>query len=353
MSTGYTTGRSGISPVTLVFFVVVTMVGIAVLFYFYTEKEKVEWELADTRDLVKQKEEALGLKLQERRDILNYLDPSRKGPKEVADYFASLDLQGVTVVSPVNFVTVNDALQRENLRYQRFISELQSDTRVAGKRADIAEAEAANWRDFFEKRKLAKTTRLAEVERDRQTKLREIEQRISRFVADKKEFDDKHTDTRNDWQKLKSDMLAQTEQLRQQNKTTRIELAVLRPEPSLPVPVGKVLKADWEALQGVVNVGERDGVFPGLALEAFMFGRDGRRLVKAKFEVFRVDQDTSVVTITELNREHPVIAGDPVSAPFIPAADRRFVIAGFIPRSAEYNEKQLAGLIRLNGGQVQ
>lgn len=353
MTTRYSSGRTGVSAVTLIIFVVLTLIAVMVAFIFYTSKAKLQWQLNTTRadsDVLDKKAQAI---LTQKGEVESYLE-NKKTAEDVKKFFEDMQLpQGLTAI-PKNFRTINDELDLSTARLTRLVTDLQLELKQAGIDADGAEAARDKVKEQFATRVQKKNEELAEFDKYLAEELKKKEDLLAQLTTEEKDWTNKFNNVRDEWEAKKKTLLDKTEQVKQKNAVDRRNLRVLPPVPTIPPANGKVIKADWQTRKAEISLGTHDHVYPGLVFDVFFINAKGQRQIKAKLEIYRVGELSSLANITESAKENPVVTGDLVQAPMLSGVyKKKFVIAGFIPPETSFTNDKLAALIRLNGGEVQ
>ncbi|KPJ56221.1 MAG: hypothetical protein AMS16_02840 [Planctomycetes bacterium DG_58] len=345
-------GRTGVSPVTLVVVVILAMISGTIAFVQYTRTVKLKQQLTKATDEANVLDAEIQRIVSETGEIRNFLE-NKSSAEAVQAYFKELDMRGI-VADPKNFHKINMDLDLWIMRLDRLMTELDKRVAEAGKQADSAEAARDNTRNDYNRRVQQKNDELAKLGQFLLDELAKKENLVTQYVKEKKEFIDKYNNARDEWDGKKQRLLVQTDQLTRRNAVIRRELRILRPEPEIATPSGRVIRCEWTTKKVVINLGERDGVFPGLGFEVYYIDANGRHIVKGKIEVATVLKTSSVAAIIEGSPIHPIVAGDAIRTLFLPIPkQQKFVIAGFIPPGAIYNKDQITALIKLNGGEVQ
>ena len=345
-------GRTGVSPVTLVVVVILAIISGTIAFVQYTRTVKLKEQLRKVTDEANVLDAEIQRIVSETTEIRNFLE-NKSNAEAVQAYFKELDMRGV-VADPKNFHKTNIDLDLWIMRLDQLITELDKRVTEAGKQADSAEAARDNTRNDYSRRVQQKNDDLAKLGQFLRDELAKKENLVTRYVKEKKEFIDKYSNARDEWEGKKQRLLVQTDQLTRRNAVIRRELRVLRPEPAIAAPSGRVIRCDWHTKRVIIDLGERDGVFPGLGFEVYYIDANGRHVVKGKIEVVNVLKASSVTAIIEGDPVHPIVGGDAIRTLFLPIPkQQKFVIAGFIPPGAIYDKDQIKALIKLNGGEVQ
>jgi len=360
MSTGMATGgRSGVSPVTLVVFIILVLIAGTIAFVMYTRQVVVKEKLGErdhpkagtVRAQVREMDQDIKDLVAEQMDLAKYLT-DKPDAEAVRQYFADLDMRGVDV-TPRDFHMLNIDLDMWIARLDRLIRELDRRSAEASKQADSAEAARTRTKEHYTEIENQKNTELNTLDTFLRDEYAAKENLIASYVKEKQDFINKYNNARDKWETEKQGLLVLTDRTARQNAVIRRELTVLRPEPSIRPPSGKVLISDWQTKKVVINIGEEDHVFPGLGFEVYFFDAMGTRVLKGKVEVQTVRSQTSLATIIESDPRYPIVAGDAIQTVFLPVPRKqKFVIAGFIPPESVYDRSQLEALIRLNGGEV-
>ena len=131
-------------------------------------------------------------------------------------------------------------------------------------------------------------------------------------------------------------------------------------DPASPA-VGRVIAYDWRAKRGTINLGSHDGVKTGFQFDVFRRypGPDtaDRRINLAKITLVDVQPLISVFITVPSDLDKPgqqMAAGDLVTNKLFNATRaKRFYIAGYFPRGADYDRDGIAGLARKFGGTIQ
>lgn len=116
-------------------------------------------------------------------------------------------------------------------------------------------------------------------------------------------------------------------------------------------PVGNILSVEDRSGRAIIDLGEKEGVFPGLLFEVFSSDK-GVYVEKGMLEVIEAKDGIAVCRILkQLNRRmHPLAKDDRIGNPvFNPKRPRTFVVAGDFER---YSKADLEAFIRRSGGQV-
>ena len=345
-------GRTGVSPVTLIVVVIFAIIAGTIMFVQYTRTVKLKQELKKVTDETNALEAETQRIVSETIEIRNSLEGKRLA-EEVKTYFQELEMRGI-VVDPKNFHKINIDLDLWIMRLGRLITELDKRVTEAGEQADSAEASRDSTRDDYSRRVRKKNDQLAKLNQFLRDELAKKENLVTRYVKEKQEFIDKYNNARDEWERKKRRLLVQADYLTRRNAVMRRDLKVPRPEAVIDAPSGRVISCEWRTKKVIINLGERDGVFPGLGFGVYYIDANGRRIVKGKIEVVNVLKASSVAAIIKGDPIHPIVAGDAIQTVFLPIPkQQKFVIAGFIPPGAIYDRDQITALIKLNGGEVQ
>jgi len=345
-------GRPGISPVTLVVFVIVALITVLIAFIMYTGKTKREAELAKVQ-AESRRLEALKKTVTDETDEVRAFLESKRDAEAVKAFFNELDMKG-TLASPKNFRKIDSDLTLWIMRLNLVIDDLEQRIVEATALADAAESARDATRDDHARRLQAKNAQLDSLDQFLTAELAKKENLVTAYAKDKQDFINKFTKARDAWEDRKKKLLKQTEEMGRTNAVARRSLKILRVEPTIPPPSGHILRCDWQTRKAVLDLGETDHVFPGLDFDVYTFDRAGNWIVKGKLEVQEVSADTCLAMIIESDPHSTIVAGDAVQTPFLPVPRKqKFVIAGFIPPGSVYTRGQLAAIIRLNGGEVQ
>lgn|GEM_PF-3520264 len=354
MTTRMPTGaaRPGISPVTLVVFVIVALIAVMIAFVMYTGMKTREKDLAKLQAESKRLE---GLKkaMGDETDGVRAFLESKRDAEAVKTFFNELDMKG-TQPAPRNFRKIDADLNLWNTRLDLVIRDLDQRAAQATKEAEAAETGRDAARDDFARRVQVKNVQADQLDQKLAAGLAEKENLVTAYAKDKQDFINRFNKARDAWEARKKDLLNKTDQMTRTNAVIRRSLMVQRPEPTIPAPSGHILRCDWQTKKAVLDLGEKDNVFPGLGFDVYTIDKTGQWVIKGKVEVQSLLADSSVALIIESDPKQPIVAGDAVQTPFLPIPRKqKFVIAGFIPPGSVYNRGQLAALIRLNGGEVQ
>jgi len=347
-------GRAGISPVTLVVFVILAIIAAIVAFAMYTgtvtRKAELDKITAESAELDRQLQTVVA----ETGEIRNFLE-SKRDAEAVKTYFNEMDLKKMGVdADPKNFRKINTALELWIMRLNLLIGDLTKRIGEATTRAEMAETSRDATRDDYTRRLEQKNAEFQRLDQFLTAELAKKENLVTTYAKEKQDFINKFNNVRDKWETRKKDLLYKTEQMARTNAVVRRSLLVLRPEPSIAPPSGRILRSDWQTKKVVIDLGERDYSFPGLGFDVYSIDKDGVRVVKGKIEVQEVLGGTSVALVIESDPHDPIVAGDAIQTPFLPIPRKqKFVIAGFIPPGAAYSKSQMEALIRLNGGEVQ
>jgi hypothetical protein len=344
--------RPGISPLTLVVFVIVALIAVLIAFVMYTGKKTREAHLAKLMtESARLKQLSDGV-TKETSEIRNFLETKRDADM-VKAFFNELDMKG-TQPAPRNFRKIDADLDLWITRLDLVIRDLDQRVAQTTRESEAIEAGRDATRDDYAKRTQAKTAEADQLDQFLTSELAKKENLVTAYAKDKQDFINRFNKARDAWEARKKDLLNKTDQMTRTNAVARRSLQVQRPEPTIPPPSGRVLQCDWQTKKVVIDLGDKDHVFPGLDFDVYTFDKDGRWIVKGKIEVQQVLADTSLALLIESDPHSTIVAGDAVQTPFLPVPRKqKFVIAGFIPPGAVYNKGQLASLIRLNGGEVQ
>jgi hypothetical protein len=345
--------RSGISPVTLVAFILVSMVAMIVAFVMYTKQVQISQKLEKANTeyaAIDAQLTKLGLTKLEPNAYLEMQNPTAA---TVRKYFEDLDMHKLTV-APKDFPTISRYLDMWIMRLELADRDLKNRVAEAKLKADTEEAARDASRDDFNRRVQDKQAELRKLDEFLKSESAKKEDLVQRYNTEKKGFADKYVNARDDFEKKKSELVRTLGGLKGRNGVVLRDLRVSSPVALLRPPNGHVIREEWRTHQAVIDLGEHDNVFPGLVFEAYWFDSNGARQVKARLEVMSVFATTSVCNIVAVDPGHPVIASDPIQAPFLPVRPgQRFVIAGFISPDMAYDEDKLKTIIKLNGGIVQ
>ncbi len=354
MSTRFASARSGISPVTLIIFILLAFIAGIIAFVMYTKKVKTEMELAKVR-VQRDDATAAGFAATEQTNRLKDYLSDRKDPESLAQYFKDLDASMKwSAVAPRNFATVSRDLDLWILRLNLVVVDLKKRVDEATAAAAAQEVARDATRDAYSRREQEKKDELGRMDLFLKEEVAKREALVKQYDDEKKGLTDRFNNAHDDYESKKASFLRDTEKFSRRNAVIRRDLRVLRPEPSIHPPAGHVLRSDWQTNKVVVDLGERSGVFPGLVLEIYYFDKDGRRILKGKVEIMTVNEASSLCSVVENDVRNPIIAGDPVQTRFVPVRPgQKFVISGFISPDAPYDEEKLKAIIKLNGGEVQ
>ncbi|HUW56607.1 MAG TPA: hypothetical protein VMZ92_08220 [Planctomycetota bacterium] len=345
-------GRTGVSPVTLIVVVLLAMIAGTIAFVMYTRTVKGEAALVKVKAEKDEVNRQIQAVVSETGEIRNFLE-SKRNPDEVKTYFSELDMRGIEV-DPRNFHKVNVDLDLWIMRLTVLMTELDKRVAEASTWADSAETARDNTRDDYSQRVQQKNQELSRLDRFLRDELAKKEELVTRYVKEKQDFINQYNNARDEWEGKKQRLLVQTDQLTRRNAVMRRDLLVLRPEPTIAPPSGRVLRSEWHTKKVVISLGERDGVFPGLGFEVYHISRNGTRIVKGKIEIVEVLRESSVATIIETDPVQPIVVGDAIQTLFLPIPrEKKFVIAGFIPPGSIYDKAEMKAIIKLNGGEVQ
>jgi hypothetical protein len=345
-------GRAGISPVTLVVFVILAIIAAIIAFGMYTGTVTRKAEL----DKITAESAALDRQIQavvaETGEVRNFLE-SKRDADAVKAYFNEMDMKGIQA-TPRNFRKINIDLDLWIMRLNLLIGELDKRIGEATTQAESAETSRDATRDDYARRVQQKNAEFERLDQFLTAELAKKENLVTTYAKEKQEFINKFNNTRDKWEARKKDLLYKTEQMTRTNAVLRRGLLVLRPEPTMAPPSGRILRSDWQTKKVVIDLGEKDHAFPGLDFDVYFIDKDGTRVVKGKVELREVLPDTSIALVIESDPHYPIVAGDAIQTSFLPIPRKqKFVIAGFIPPGAAYTKSQMEALIRLNGGEVQ
>ncbi len=345
--------RAGISPVTLVAFILVFLASVVVAFIMYTkqvqatqklEKATAEWNAIDERA------RKLTLPM---REPSRYLAMPNPTAALVRDYFDKLPMHNVTV-DPKDFPTISRYLDLWLMRLTLADTELRSRVAEAKSKADAEEAARDATRDDYNRRVQDKTAEARKLDDFLKMESAKKEDLIKRYNDEKKGFSDKYVNARDVFENRKAELVRQVGTLKGRNAVVMRDLRVSSPVALIRPPNGHVVREEWRTHQAVIDLGEHDNVFPGLVFEVYWFDSNGARQVKGRLAVMSVFATTSVCNVVAVDPSHLIVQDDPVQAPFLPVRPgQRFVIAGFIPPDTAYDEDKLRTIIKLNGGIVQ
>lgn len=374
MSTRFGSVRSGISPVTLVIFILLFLVSGIVAFVIYAGKVRVETELNRIGNLRPEDgpnteiaiiERQTTAVIAERIELAGYLE----GKDDAAVVRSYYDEPGDTPVKDYltkdfdarkpspgvkDFSTITSHLDKWILNLSRAEANLKLRVTEATAASETEETARDATRDAYNRRVAEKNAELRRLDDYLRRELATKEALVTKYNDEKRGFADRYANGRDDYERKKLGLLKESEALTQRNLTVRRDLRVLRPEPSIRPPVGHVVRSDWQTSKVVVDVGERERVFPGLVFEVYYFDRNGMRAVKGKLEIMTVLGATSVCNVVESDTRNPIIAGDMIGTRMLPVRPgQKFVIAGFISPDAPYDEEKLKAIIQLNGGIIQ
>lgn len=346
-------GRTGISPVTLIVFIIVALIAGMIDFMMYTRTVTREAALADVTVKRQELDRAIQQTVAETAEIRNYLEGGKRDAEAVRQYFADLDMRGL-VVKPRDFHKVNMDLDLWILRLDKVKRELDKRINEATGQAEGAETARDFTREDYNRHVQEKNQEFARLGRRLRDELAKKEDLVAQSAKEKQGFIDQYNKERDKWEERKRALLVQADRMTRKNQVDRRDLKVLRPEPSIQPPSGKILRSDWRIRKAVISLGKDDHVFPGLVFEVYTIDSKGVRVVKGKVEVKEVLGESSIASVIESDPENPVVAGDAIQTLFLPIPRKqKFVIAGFIPPDAIYDRNQIEALIQLNGGELQ
>ncbi|MGH9362779.1 MAG: hypothetical protein ACRD2T_12765 [Thermoanaerobaculia bacterium] len=119
-------------------------------------------------------------------------------------------------------------------------------------------------------------------------------------------------------------------------------------------PDGRILQVVGTSQIGWIDIGRKQHLKPGIQFQVFQNIKGGKRQVKGRLEVRRVDESTSEFRIIEtLDELNPIIQGDYITSPFYdPKAVPVFVIAGEGLESKDVTEDQLRSKIKSYGASI-
>ena len=352
--------RRGISPVTLVVVIIVALIAVAIAFRMYTEQVKARKELetvqAENLAVVAKTRKVSNQKL----DFEKYVDNSKEaknGPHgELANlrtFLAELAIPGITA-DPKDFSIIVAKYEHRLDLLKRLAYTMDLAVVQARKDADVGEEShrvtVQEYRDRVAE-KNAEFDRLVEqvdrMEKRKEAELAEVGKRTTGY-------EQKYDTELASYEEAKDLLLKEIDRTTRRNAVMQNEIEVLSPEPTLPLPAGKVVQVDWQTRRAIINLGEGQ-VFPGLLFEVYYYDQEGHQVIKGKLEVFKVAGAGSVCNVIHSDTTDPIIVGDIIQTPFwtMDRGKKRFVVAGFIPPEAAYDETQMKALIKLNGGIVQ
>jgi len=352
--------RRGISPVTLVVVILFAIIAVGIAFMMFTEQVKAKKDLDEVRAMNAAVEAATREVSNEKIDLEKYVDNSKEAPEgphgelpNLQQYLMKLSTPGITA-DPKDFSIIVPKYEHRLDLVKRLAHSVDLRIAEAGKAADVDKAAHQVTVQKYRERVAEKNAeydalvnKIDAMEKRKAAELAAIEKHT-------RELEQQYDDAMTRWEEEKDVLLKETEKTTRRNAVVQREIEKLRPEPTLPMPAGKVVRVDWRTRKAVINLGEGQ-VFPGFIFEVYYYDKQGRQVIKGKLEVFKVVGPASVVNIVRSDPTDPIVAGDIIQTPFwtLDRGKKRFVVAGFIPPDAIYDEDQMKALIKLNHGVVQ
>ena len=120
-------------------------------------------------------------------------------------------------------------------------------------------------------------------------------------------------------------------------------------------PDGEILRVEEELGFAWINIGQQHRLSRGLVFQVFQLVGGGKRVMKGRVEVSRIEADFAEVRILEtLDPYNPIAIGDQISSPFynkdiVPI----FVFAGERPVSNRLSQEEMVRKIEAFGGVVE
>ena len=350
-----TRASAGVRPGVFVLVILVAVASWVVWFMMYARKFTAEQNLSRVRAEIKELKTARNKIIDTRFRLKFYFENKKDNAEDVKAYFdENAKTMPKVVANPRNYPNVIAGLDLWNARLKLLADRLDDRIVTRTALADGAELAREKTREEYETLKKQRNTELSDIGTTMTNKLAERQTLLDKYTKQKTAFVDQFTNLQLEWDDKKKQLNLDIKKAAGNNAVISRDLKLLRPEPSVDPPSGRIVRSDWRTNRAVIDLGTKDHAFPGLVFEVYYFNTKGQRIVKGKVEVFRVMTNLSHVTIIEKQVDNPILAGDAIQTQFkaIPG-QKKFVIAGYFAEDAIYNEEQLKAIIELNGGVVQ
>ena len=120
-------------------------------------------------------------------------------------------------------------------------------------------------------------------------------------------------------------------------------------------PDGEILRVEEELGFAWINIGQQDRLRRGLVFQVYQLVGGGKRVMKGRVEVARVEGDFSEVRILEtIDPYNPIAIGDQITSPFYNKdVTPIFVFAGERPLNNRLSQEEMVQKIEAFGGVVE
>ncbi len=190
------------------------------------------------------------------------------------------------------------------------------------------------------------------------TKFKDLDDQAAKASAERVAEDNKLRDESPGW----TAELASLTQRRNEEKSINVKLEeLLKKQADMVTPVdGLILSYDWRTRRGTVNLGARERVKPGYLFDVYTVLPGGdtakNRLYRGKIRLLNVGVETSLFAVIPSDWETektPIMEGQRVSSQIYDNVRRRsFCLKGWFPEGGDHSKEALAGMIFRAGGVI-